>query len=50
MVDGVPLYNDEILNYEGGVQLGAFQFVDNVYGAYYPYLEPDPVWRAKARG
>ena len=50
MVDGSPLYNDEILNYEGGVQLGAFQFVDNVYGAYYPYLEPDPIWRAKARG
>ncbi|MBO0991513.1 extracellular solute-binding protein [Bacillus sp. SD088] len=50
MVDGAPLYNDEILNYDGGIQLGAFQFVDNVYGAFYPYVEPDPEWRVKARG
>ncbi|GIN69691.1 ABC transporter substrate-binding protein [Bacillus sp. J14TS2] len=50
MVDGAPLYSDEILNYDGGVQLGAFQFVDNVYGAFYPYVEPEPEWRAKARG
>ncbi len=24
--------------------------MDNVYGAFYPYLEPEPAWRAKARG
>lgn len=38
--NGVPSYVDEILNYEGGRQLGAFQFGLNVYGGYYPYREP----------
>lgn len=40
MVDGVPVYIDEILNYEGGVQLGSFQYGLLVYGGYYPYIEP----------
>nr|WP_230875554.1 MULTISPECIES: extracellular solute-binding protein [Paenibacillus] len=50
IVDGKPRYKDEILNYKGGVQLGAFQYVDNVYGAYYPYVEPDDDLRMAARG
>ena len=50
MVDGKPKYKDEILNYKGGVRLGAFQYVDNVYGAYYPYVEPDDDLRMAARG
>lgn len=40
MVDGKPQYVDEILNYEGGSQLGAFQYGLLVYGGYYPYREP----------
>ncbi|PYI56657.1 extracellular solute-binding protein [Paenibacillus flagellatus] len=50
MVDGKPKYIDDILNYKGGVQLGAFQYVDNVYGAYYPYVEPKDELRMAARG
>jgi putative aldouronate transport system substrate-binding protein len=49
-VDGKPKYIDEILNYKGGVQLGAFQYVDNVYGAYYPYVEPEDELRMAVRG
>ena len=40
MKDGKYSYTDEILNYEGGVQLGAFQRGLLVYGGFYPYIEP----------
>lgn len=50
MVDGKPAYIDEIQNYEGGQQLGAFQYVDNVYGGYYPYVEPPADLRSAAKG
>ncbi|TDQ42689.1 extracellular solute-binding protein [Aureibacillus halotolerans] len=50
MVDGLPRYSDEILNHEEGAQIGAFQFVDNVYGGYWPYLEPPDTWRTAAMG
>ncbi|RXZ78490.1 extracellular solute-binding protein [Paenibacillaceae bacterium] len=50
IVDGKPKYIDEIANYEGGQQLGAFQYVDNVYGGYYPYLEPNADMRREVKG
>ncbi|WP_334075152.1 extracellular solute-binding protein [Paenibacillus sp. A14] len=50
MVDGKPAYIDEIRKYEGGQQLGAFQYVDNVYGGYYPYVEPPADLRSAAKG
>lgn len=50
MVDGKPQYIDEIKNYKGGVQLGAFQYVDNVYGGGYPYAEPDAELRSAVKG
>ncbi|GIO88132.1 ABC transporter substrate-binding protein [Paenibacillus faecis] len=50
MVDGKPAYIDEIQKYEGGQQLGAFQYVDNVYGGYYPYVEPPADLRSAAKG
>ncbi|MFI2856603.1 extracellular solute-binding protein [Paenibacillus sp. JSM ZJ436] len=50
MVDGKPQYIDEIRNYEGGMQLGAFQYVDNVYGGFYPYLEPPVELRTAVKG
>ncbi|ALS29191.1 ABC transporter substrate-binding protein [Paenibacillus sp. 32O-W] len=50
IVDGKPKYIDEIANYEGGQQLGALQYVDNVYGGYYPYLEPDAEMRRTVKG
>ncbi|WP_334078164.1 extracellular solute-binding protein [Paenibacillus sanfengchensis] len=50
MVDGKPAYIDEIRKYEGGQQLGAFQYVDNVYGGYYPYVEPPADFRSAAKG
>lgn len=37
--DGKKVYIDEILNYKDGIGLGAFQYVDNVYGGYFPYVE-----------
>ena len=39
--NGNKVYIDEILNYQNGAQLGAFQWVDNVYGGYFPYAELD---------
>ncbi|MFC4810632.1 ABC transporter substrate-binding protein [Paenibacillus sp. GCM10023250] len=50
MVDGKPQYIDAIKNYEGGMQLGAFQYVDNVYGGYYPYVEPSEELRMGVKG
>ncbi|TDQ42690.1 extracellular solute-binding protein [Aureibacillus halotolerans] len=50
MVDGMPRYSDEILNHPEGAQMGAFQFIDNLYGGYWPYLEPKDTWRAAALG
>lgn len=50
MIDGKPDYIDDIKHYKGGIQLGAFQYVDNVYGAYYPYVEPKDEWRTAAKG
>lgn len=50
MVDGKPEYIDEIKNYKGGVQLGAFQYVDNVYGGYFPYVEPPAELRTSVKG
>jgi len=48
--DGTPKYVDEIANYEGGQQLGAFQWVDNVYGGFYPYVDLDIATRLALRG
>lgn len=42
------VYIDEILNYKDGIGLGAFQYVDNVYGGYFPYTELSPEIRAAA--
>ncbi len=39
VVDGKKVYLDKILNYAKGPQLGAYQYVDQVYGGFYPYLE-----------
>ncbi|WP_010270362.1 extracellular solute-binding protein [Paenibacillus senegalensis] len=50
MVDGKPEYIDEIKNYKGGVQLGAFQYVDNVYGGFFPYVEPPAELRTAVKG
>ncbi|WP_157053927.1 extracellular solute-binding protein [Paenibacillus sp. D9] len=50
MVDGKPQYSEEIRTYKGGVQLGAFQYVDNVYGGGYPYAEPDMELRSAVKG
>ena len=44
------VYIDEILNYQNGPQLGAFQWVDNVYGGYFPYAELDQEIRDRAFG
>ena len=48
--DGHMVYIDEILNYQNGPQLGAFQWVDNVYGGYFPYAELDQEIRDRAFG
>lgn len=40
MVDGKPVYIEEIRDYPGGVQLGSFQYGLLVYGGFYPYIEP----------
>ncbi|WP_059054124.1 extracellular solute-binding protein [Paenibacillus senegalimassiliensis] len=48
MEDGNMVYIDEILNYKDGIGLGAFQYVDNVYGGYFPYTELSPEVRAAA--
>ncbi|MFD1464962.1 ABC transporter substrate-binding protein [Lapidilactobacillus mulanensis] len=37
--DGKKVYVDKILNYPKGAQLGAYQYVDNVYAGFFPYLE-----------
>jgi len=37
--DGKLSYVDEIMNYKGGQQLGAFQKGLLVYGGFYPYIE-----------
>ncbi|WP_026011350.1 extracellular solute-binding protein [Paenibacillus sp. OSY-SE] len=50
MVDGKPVYIDQIANYKGGLQLGAFQYVDNVYGGDYPYVEPLDELRTAIKG
>lgn len=39
--NGDKVYVDEILNYKGGTQLGAFQWLDNVYGGGYPFMDMD---------
>ncbi|NBD27425.1 extracellular solute-binding protein [Paenibacillus glycinis] len=49
-VNGKPQYIDEILDYKGGIQLGAFQYVDNVYGGGYPYVEPSAELRSEVKG
>lgn len=46
--DGKKVYIDEILNYKDGSGLGAFQYVDNVYGGYFPYAEMSPEVKAAA--
>ncbi|MGX7420643.1 extracellular solute-binding protein [Carnobacterium gallinarum] len=46
---GKKVYKDDILNYKDGVQLGAFQWVDNVYGGGYPYVEPSYEVNANAK-
>lgn len=48
--DGNPQYIDEILNYDGGSQLGAFQYGLLVYGGYYPYIEPPAELITQVRG
>ena len=50
IVNGKPQYIDAIKNYEGGVQLGSFQWVDNVYGGYYPMLDIDVPTRMEIQG
>lgn len=46
MADGKPQYVDKILNDTKGAQIGAFQYIDNNYGGYYPYVEPPEEYRA----
>ncbi|MEE6716558.1 ABC transporter substrate-binding protein [Schleiferilactobacillus harbinensis] len=36
---GEKVYVDKILNYAKGPQLGAYQYLDNVYAGFFPYLE-----------
>jgi len=50
VVNGKKVYTDDILNYERGAQLGAFQKIDNVYGGFFPYLEPDQATKEIAMG
>ncbi|MCU6708057.1 extracellular solute-binding protein [Paenibacillus sp. J5C_2022] len=50
MVDGKPRYIDAIMNDERGVQLGSYQYVNNVFAGSYPYLEPDVNLRAEIKG
>ena len=38
------------MNYDKGAQLGAYQYLDNVYGGGYPYLNPDQANRDIAQG
>lgn len=49
-VDGKKVYVDKILDYEKGAQLGAYQYLDNVYGGGYPYLNPNQADRDIAQG
>jgi putative aldouronate transport system substrate-binding protein len=49
-VNGKKVYTDEILNYEKGAQLGAYQYLDNVYGGGYPYSNPSQADRDTAQG
>ncbi|WP_312543010.1 extracellular solute-binding protein [Enterococcus sp.] len=48
--EGRMVYVEEILTYQNGPQLGAFQWVDNVYGGYFPYAELDQEIRDVAFG
>ncbi|WP_461224634.1 type 2 periplasmic-binding domain-containing protein [Lacticaseibacillus suihuaensis] len=47
--NGKIVYDKKILDYKDGIQLGAFQWVDNVYGGGYPYVEPTFQQVANAR-
>lgn len=46
--DGEKVYIDKIINYKDGSGLGAFQYMDNVYGGYFPYAELSPKIKAAA--
>ncbi|WP_084402953.1 extracellular solute-binding protein [Paenibacillus antarcticus] len=48
MEGGKKVYIDDILKYKDGIGLGAFQYVDNVYGGYFPYIELSPEVRSTA--
>lgn len=50
LVDGEKVYTDDILNYEKGAQLGAYQKLDNVYAGFFPYLEPTEAEKQVAQG
>jgi putative aldouronate transport system substrate-binding protein len=39
--EGYPVCIDEILNSKDGTRVASFQWVDNVYGGFYPYLDID---------
>ncbi|MFC6315373.1 extracellular solute-binding protein [Lapidilactobacillus achengensis] len=39
VVDGKKVYVDKILNYDKGAQLGSYQYMNNVYAGFFPYLE-----------
>jgi len=47
---GDPVYIDEIVNSDQGAQIASYQWVNNVYGGYYPFLDIDVPRRLKATG
>lgn len=48
--DGKKVWIDDILNYAKGGQLGAYQYVDNVYAGNFPYLELPQKMKEEAFG
>jgi putative aldouronate transport system substrate-binding protein len=44
--NGNPIYIDSILSSNDGVQVASFQWVNNVYGGYYPFVDMDAERRA----
>lgn len=50
MKDGEHVYLDDILKYKGGPQLGAFQYLDNIYGGQCPTIMLPDKYRYSAMG
>ncbi|MFD1433024.1 type 2 periplasmic-binding domain-containing protein [Lacticaseibacillus yichunensis] len=48
--NGNKVYVKKILDYPKGAQLGAYQYVDNVYAGFFPYLEVEEKLKSISKG